>query len=242
MDEICPWDVLCCLHIPGSPRRAKLGGDAVADEEATKSAHRFPWMVLAASPSRTAPLSSQPYLTQGFAPSTLAARCRICPRCGRIGPSYSAGQAGDNERDASPSTCISFPAWTQKHVPRRRRRADQASGLCGKDLGKQSFYVTWVWLYCSVGWLLGFDFSLLLLSFPRPFPFIFPPAIRNLFFFVSAAGHLVSHMDGVILEESPRESLLKPPFVLGVEKSIVVHEKDLDKIRTVSIQDCLISP
>lgn len=49
-------------------------------------------------------------------------------------------------------------------------------------------------------------------------------------------------MDGVILEESPRESLLKPPFVLGVEKSIVVHEKDLDKIRTVSIQDCLISP
>lgn len=63
-----------------------------------------------------------------------------------------------------------------------------------------------------------------------------------LYFFVSAAGHLVSHMDGVILEESPRESLLKPPFVLGVEKSIVVVEKDLDKIRTVSIQDCLISP
>ncbi|OXB83943.1 UNVERIFIED_CONTAM: hypothetical protein H355_009427 [Colinus virginianus] len=57
-----------------------------------------------------------------------------------------------------------------------------------------------------------------------------------------SAGHLVSHMDGVILEESPRESLLKPPFVLGVEKSIVVVEKDLDKIRTVSIQDCLISP
>lgn len=49
-------------------------------------------------------------------------------------------------------------------------------------------------------------------------------------------------MDGVILEESPRESLLKPSFVLGVEKSIVVLEKDLDKIRTVSIQDCLISP
>lgn len=49
-------------------------------------------------------------------------------------------------------------------------------------------------------------------------------------------------MDGVILEESPRKWLLKPPFVLGVEKSIVVHEKDLDKIRTVSIQDCLISP
>lgn len=91
-----------------------------------------------------------------------------------------------------------------------------------------------------------------------PAHFIFPPAIRNSFFlslpsllflfiylflfFVSAAGHLVSHMDGVILEESPRESLLKPPFVLGVEKSIVVVEKDLDKIRTVSIQDCLISP
>lgn len=49
-------------------------------------------------------------------------------------------------------------------------------------------------------------------------------------------------MDGVISEESPRESLLKPPFVSGVEKSIVVVEKDLDKIRTVSIQDCLISP
>lgn len=49
-------------------------------------------------------------------------------------------------------------------------------------------------------------------------------------------------MYGVILEESPGESVLKPPFVLGVEKSIVLHEKDLDKIRTVSIQDCLISP
>lgn len=60
--------------------------------------------------------------------------------------------------------------------------------------------------------------------------------------FVSAASHLVFHMDGVILEESPRESLLKPPFVLRVEKSIVVLEKDLDKICTVSIQDCLISP
>lgn len=76
-------------------------------------------------------------------------------------------------------------------------------------------------------------------SFP-PFPFIF--IYLFILFFVSAAGHLVSHMDGVILEESPRESLLKPPFVLGVEKSIVVVEKDLDKIRTVSIQDCLISP
>lgn len=112
---------------------------------------------------------------------------------------------------------------------------------CAGRTWRSSFCVTWVWFYCSVGWLLGFDF-LLLLSFPRPFPFIFPPAIRNLFFFFSAAGHLVSHMDGVILEESPRESLLKPPFVLEVEKSIVVHEKDLDKIRTVSIQDCLISP
>lgn len=61
-------------------------------------------------------------------------------------------------------------------------------------------------------------------------------------FFVSAAGHLVFHMVAVILEESPRESLLKPPFVLGVEKSIVMPERDLDKIRTVSIQDCLISP
>lgn len=99
-----------------------------------------------------------------------------------------------------------------------------------------------------IAWLVGWWglIFLLLLSFPYPFPFIFPPAIRIFFYFfflpVSAAGHLVSHMDGVILEESPRESLLKPPFVLEVEKSIVVREKDLDKIRTVSIQDCLISP
>lgn len=58
---------------------------------------------------------------------------------------------------------------------------------------------------------------------------------------VSAAGHLAFHMVGVISEESLRESLLKPPFVSEVEKDIVVPEKDLDKICTVSIQDCLIS-
>lgn len=34
-----------------------------------------------------------------------------------------------------------------------------------------------------------------------------------------------------------RISILKPPFVLGTEKGIVRPEKDLDKIRTVSIQD-----
>lgn len=47
---------------------------------------------------------------------------------------------------------------------------------------------------------------------------------------VSAAGHLVFHMVGVILEESPRESFPKPPFVLGAEKGIVRPERDLDKI------------
>lgn len=87
---------------------------------------------------------------------------------------------------------------------------------------------------------------LLTLFFLLPSKIFFPSLSSHLFIylfiFVSAAGHLVSHMDGVISEESPRESLLKPPFVSGVEKSIVVVEKDLDKIRTVSIQDCLISP
>lgn len=34
-----------------------------------------------------------------------------------------------------------------------------------------------------------------------------------------------------------RISILKPPFVLGTEKGIVRPEKDLDKIRTVPIQD-----
>lgn len=91
---------------------------------------------------------------------------------------------------------------------------------------------------------MGFDFFIVVV-FPLPLSLYFSSCHPNFFFFflpVSAAGHLVSHMDGVILEESPRESLLKPPFVLEVEKSIVVREKDLDKIRTVSIQDCLISP
>lgn len=36
-----------------------------------------------------------------------------------------------------------------------------------------------------------------------------------------------------------RISILKPPFVLGTEKGIVRPEKDLDKILTVSIQDCV---
>lgn len=34
-----------------------------------------------------------------------------------------------------------------------------------------------------------------------------------------------------------RISSLKPPFVLGIERDIVRPEKDLDKIRTVLIQD-----
>lgn len=66
LDAVCPWDVVCCLHMPGSTRRAKLGGAAVADEEATKSTHQFPWVISAASRAGMAPLSSQLCLTPGL--------------------------------------------------------------------------------------------------------------------------------------------------------------------------------
>lgn len=177
LDEVCPWDAVFCLHIPGKPRRAKLGGAEVSDEEATKSTHRIPWVILAASSARMASLSSQPYLTQVFAPSTWAARC------GRIRPSYSAGRAGENE--GTPVLPPTSPSLLGLGAVCQDRGAERIRplGCAGRTWGN-SFCVTWVWFYCLVGWLLGFGF-LLLLSFPRPFPFIFPPAIRNLFFRLS---------------------------------------------------------
>lgn len=200
----------------------------------------FPWVILAASPARMAPLSSQPYLTHSFALSTWAARCRLCPRCGRIRPSYSAGQAGEKEGTpvlppASPSL-LGQGAVCQDGGAERIRPLGCAGRTWGNTASVSPGFGFIVWL------VVGFWFFVVVV-FPPPLSLYFSSCHpKSLFFSVSAAGHLVSHMDGVILEESPRESLLKPPFVLEVEKSIVVHEKDLDKIRTVSIQDCLISP
>lgn len=178
---------MCCLHDVGSPRRAKLGGaaDAVADEEATKSTHRFPCVILAASPARMAPLSSQPYLTQSFALSTRAARCRLCPRCGRIRPNYSAGQAGETEGTpvlppASPSL-LGQGAVCQDGGAERIRPLGCAGRTWGNTASVSPGFGFIVWL---VGcWVLTFCCCCLL---PAPFPLFFLlPSEISLFFCLS---------------------------------------------------------
>lgn len=153
LDEACPCDVVCCLHIPESPRRTSLGGAVGVDEEVTKSKQRFPWVIPAACPARTAPLSSQPCLTQGSAVPTWAARCRLCSGCGRIRPSYSAGQAGDNEGSQSSRL---HPLPSLDRGPCAKTEAQSGSGLWAvRERPGETQLLCHLGLILLLGWLAG---------------------------------------------------------------------------------------
>lgn len=85
-------------------------------------------------------------------------------------------------RDTSPPTYVFFPAWAGGRAPRQRHRADQASGLCGKDLEKQ--LLCHLGLVLLFGWLVvGFWFFVVVVL-PPPLSLYFSSCHPKSFFFL----------------------------------------------------------